>query len=137
MRWRYSLHLTHALGREALARGAPDEALVRALEEREGAARHRARKIEARALALEGDAHLAMDGRRAAREAFCAAIREAEKIEHPRIAWRARLQLAELERREGDARAAAQHEAAARAIVERLAASLDDPELCAALRAAR
>ena len=138
MRWRYSLHLEHALGREALARGAPDRALACAREELAGAVRFRARKLEARARLLEGEALLAMDERESARGALREAVRVAESIGHPRGAWRPLRRLSELARRAGAAEEAAQIEARAEGIADALARSLEEhPELRACLRAAR
>ena len=86
MRWRYALHARHLEGRLALLAGDPSAALAHAHAEIEGARRHRAPKIEARALMLAGDALLAMDERQGAHEALVGAIGIADTIAYPHAA---------------------------------------------------
>src|SRR5262249_12102027 len=62
-RWRYSMHVWDALGRLALVGGEPERAIAHADHELSAARRHRARKVEARALELRARALLVLDRR--------------------------------------------------------------------------
>ena len=84
MRWRYALHARHLDGRLALRAGDAGRALAQAQAEAEGARRHQAPKIEARALVLAGEAHLLVDARDDAAAALDEAARIAERIGYPR-----------------------------------------------------
>lgn len=101
MRWRYSLHAYDLSGRVALARGAPEEALVHADEQLAGARRHHAPKLEARALALRGAALLALDRRDDAGAALRDAVTVADAIGYARAAREACRLAAEVARRDG------------------------------------
>src|SRR5262249_33774714 len=83
MRWRYSLHATHLQGRLALAAGDLDRALAHARAEADGARRHRAPKIAARALILSGQGHLPAHQHGAARRSRAQATRIAADVRHP------------------------------------------------------
>jgi class 3 adenylate cyclase len=135
MRWRYAMHLLDAQARVALARGDSDRALALLDEERTAAGRYRARKVEARALELRGRT-LAREGQDAgAEEVLRGALAVAREIEYPPVQWRALSLLGELERRRGRGEAASALVDEARALVERLAAPLPEPELQRRLRA--
>ncbi len=135
MRWRYSLHVGDACGRLALAEKDPERALRLAGEEVDGARRHRARKLEARALGLRGRSLVAMDRRPEAEEALREALGIAQGIGWAPGIWRSLRLLAEVARRSGNRRAAEAHASQAHDTVERLAASLPADDLRAALRA--
>ena len=129
MRWRYLLHLEDALGRVALARGEPGDALVRAEREREAARRHRAPKLEARALALRVQALAALERREEARATAGELLATAERIGYARARWQGLALSAELERRAGRGEQANRCEAQRVQVVESLARSLPDAEL--------
>jgi transcriptional regulator with AAA-type ATPase domain/tetratricopeptide (TPR) repeat protein len=129
MRWRYGLHARHLEGEVALRQGEPARALGLAHAEADGAARHRAPRLQARALLLAGDAHLAMDERDAAEGALTEALRIAERIAHPRGAWLALERLAALARQGGRPGDAAQHETRRRILLEGAASTLEDGTL--------
>ena len=129
MRWRYSLHAWHARAEVELARGEPEKALALASEEIAGAGRHRSPKIEARALALQGSALLALDRRDEAERDVLAALEIAGRIGYRRGVWRAYRLLSEKERRAGNSAAAARSAAQARQAAENAARTLADPEL--------
>ncbi len=120
MRWRYRLHALDAAGRVALVRRDPERAVALADDEADAARRHRAPKLEARALLLRGDALLAADRRDDARAALAAASAIAERIEHPRALRDALGGMAELARRAGAADEAARHLARRRDLAETL-----------------
>jgi tetratricopeptide (TPR) repeat protein len=132
MRWRYSLHLLDVSGRAALVARRPAEALAAALQELEGARRHQAPKLEARAQALAGEALLGMDRREEAEAALREAVRIGEAIAYPRIVWQGLGLLGEVARRAGHTEDAARTVARRQAVIGRVAASLADAELRAA-----
>jgi len=123
------MHLLDGLGRVALARGEPEEALGLADEELARAGRHHAPKIEARAHELRGRALAALDRRAEARAALGAALGVAERIGYPPTQWRSLAVLAELARREGQRAAAEAAEGRSRALVDKLARTLPDTDL--------
>jgi len=129
MRWRYSLHVEDALGRVALARGDPSDALVRAEREREAARRHRAPKLEARALALRVQALATLERRDEAQAAAGELLAIADRIGYARARWQGLAFTAELERRAGRGAQANRCEAKRAQLVEALARSLPDAEL--------
>ncbi|MFI5215618.1 MAG: ATP-binding protein [Candidatus Limnocylindria bacterium] len=129
MRWRYLLHVEDALGRVALARGEPADALARADREREAARRHRAPKLEARALALRVQALATLERREEARASAGELIGTAERIGYARARWQGLALSAELERRAGRSEQANRCEAQRAQVVESLAGSLPDAEL--------
>jgi class 3 adenylate cyclase/tetratricopeptide (TPR) repeat protein len=126
MRWRLELHLHDAAGRLALARRDPAAALAHADGELAGARRHRARKLEARALELRGRALLAEDRREDASVALGEALTVAGAIGYPPTQWRALRLLGEIARRAGRPADAQIHAARRRALVEPLANALPD-----------
>jgi class 3 adenylate cyclase/tetratricopeptide (TPR) repeat protein len=126
MRWRYTLHIAHGLGRVALTRRDPDRALAQADRELAGALAHRAPKLEARALGLRGAALLVEDRRDEAEAALSQAIAVANRISYPRASWSALGLLAELERRRGQSEKATAHTARAQALRDLVAGSLPD-----------
>jgi transcriptional regulator with AAA-type ATPase domain/tetratricopeptide (TPR) repeat protein len=129
MRWRYTLHLRDARGRLELRRGEPERALAAAEDELAGARRHRAPKIEGRALALRAAALLGLDRRDEAAAAARAAMEGAEQIGYRRGVWSAHGLLAELARRAGREEEAARHREAARAAADACARTLRDETL--------
>jgi tetratricopeptide (TPR) repeat protein len=137
MRWRYALHADDTLAHLERARGEPEQALALADQELAGARRHGIRKVEARALLLRGGALCDLDRRDEADAALGDALDVARAIEYPRAIWRCHDSLAEVARRRGRRDAAARHAEEARALRERLAASLAREDLRAALRAGR
>ncbi len=133
MRWRYALHAFDALGRLALARNVPDDALAHADAEIAGARRHRAPKVEARALVLRGEALVRLERRADAEHALAEAVRVAGAIHYPRAAWQALGLLAELARRRRDGAALARYGAQHRALIAAAVRSVDDPALARTL----
>ena len=133
MRWRYSLHAFHALGRLALAGRDPARALALADREIAGARRHRVPKVEARGLLLRGEALAMLERRDEASEALATAVRIADAIEYPRAACLGLAWLAEVARRQGRAAEAAAHAARRRDVVAVASRSLADPDLRRAL----
>jgi hypothetical protein len=133
MRWRYALHALDVRGRLALVRRDPAQAVMLAVEEAEGARRHRAPKIEARALALHGEALVMLERRDEADAVLTDAIRIANTIHYPRAAWQALGWRATLAERAGQAAEASRHAAQRRALLAAAAASLADDELRRAL----
>jgi tetratricopeptide (TPR) repeat protein len=136
MRWRYSLHLEDALGRVALARGEPADALARAEREREAARRHRAPKLEARALILRVQALAALERREEALASAGELLEIAERIGYARARWQGLALAAELERRAGRSERAGRCEAERARAVDAIARSLTDAELRRGLLAA-
>jgi len=136
MRWRYALHAAHVQGRLALETGEPAQALTHARAVIEGARRHRAPKIEARALILAGEALLAMDERPGAHEALVEAVGIADRIAYPRAARAALPALATLAERAGRADEAAQHEARCQVLLDAALRTLSNDELRRDLAAA-
>ncbi len=135
MRWRYALHARHVEGSIALRTGSPAAALAHARAEAESAGRHRAPKIEARALVLVGMAHLAMDDRDAAGAALAEAVRIAAGIAYPHGEWTALDGLATLARRAGQHDEAQRHEVRRQGLLRSATASLADDDLRRALAA--
>jgi tetratricopeptide (TPR) repeat protein len=129
MRWRYSLHVQDGLARLALARGDPERALGLIAEELEGAGRHRARKLEARALELRGRTLMTIGQPSEAHETLHQALALAQGLEYPPMIWRSESLLAELARRSGDRPEADRLAGQARGLVERLARALPEEEL--------
>src|SRR4029077_19641337 len=113
----------------------PERALRLADDEIDGARRHRARKLEARALGLRGRALVAMDRRTEAEQALGEALAIAQAIGWAPGVWRSRRLLAEGARRRGDRAAAEAHASKTHDTVELLAASLPADDLREALRA--
>jgi tetratricopeptide (TPR) repeat protein len=99
MVWRYRLHLLDAEARLALVRGEADRAWTLAAQELEGAQQHGARKLEARALELNGRALLALDRREDSEAALLDAISVAAELGYRPVQWRSFALLSELARR--------------------------------------
>jgi tetratricopeptide (TPR) repeat protein len=129
MLWRYRLHVLHARARVDVAQGEIDAALVAADEELRGARRHRAPKLEARALLLRGAALIEGDARSGAEAALAEALAIGERIGYQRGLAEAHRLFAELARRSGDKPSFERHAAATLAIAERSAQSVADPEI--------
>jgi class 3 adenylate cyclase/tetratricopeptide (TPR) repeat protein len=129
MRWRYRLHITHGLGRVALARHDPERTLLHAERELEGSLSHRAPKIEARALTLRGAALLLEDRHDEAETVLSQAVAVAERIEYPRASWSLLTLLSDLERRRGRGDRALAYTAQAHALRDKVAAALPDAGL--------
>ena len=129
MRWRYSLHVDDLLTRLAVGRGDLDAAEARVQRTLDGARKHRAPKLEARALVLQADVLLSGDRRADAAASLDAALAVATQIGYVRAGWQAHALLAELARRAGRTEGAAEHEAARRALVERVGAGMRDAGL--------
>jgi class 3 adenylate cyclase/tetratricopeptide (TPR) repeat protein len=135
MRWRYSLHLSDAEARLALARGEPERALPHLEAELSDARGHGARKVLARALELRGRTLLILDDREAAEVDLRKALREAQSIGYPPVCWRVLSLLGEVARRAGSASDAEQSREAAARLIEGCLGSLGDAELSGRLRA--
>jgi tetratricopeptide (TPR) repeat protein len=129
MRWRYALHAYDAAGRLALAGRDPDRAAALALEEADGARRHRVPKVEARALVLRGEALLMLERPDEADAALADAVRIADGIGYPRAAWDALGWRAMLAERRGDAASGARYASRRRALLDAAARSLADDDL--------
>ncbi|HVM95335.1 MAG TPA: AAA family ATPase, partial [Candidatus Acidoferrales bacterium] len=138
MRWRYSLHLLQAEGRLALACRQIERAAACADEQLARAQRHKALKIEARAGLLRAEALMHQERWTEAAAACAAAIDLGEKISHPAVTWRALSLAAEVNRRTGNSRTAAELKARCQNLVESLRDSLTHGEsrdnLAAAVR---
>jgi class 3 adenylate cyclase/tetratricopeptide (TPR) repeat protein len=128
-RWRYSMHVNHALARVALTRHDPETVLRLTQEELEAARANPSRKIEARALELRGRALLTQDDRDAAEETLGQALAIAVAIEYPPVQWRAHAFLAELGRRRGEPSRVERSLISARALIENLSKSIPDADL--------
>ena len=128
MRWRYSLHILDGLAPVALAQSDPERALSFIHEELAGARKHRAQKIEARALELEGRVLTTLDRRNEAEASLRAALDVARRIEYPPVIWRARSLLCELARREGNQGEAEAEAVKVQTLVEMLARELSNPD---------
>ena len=104
---------------------------LRALLDEEVAAarKHLARKVEARALELQGRALVVLDRREEASRSLEAALEVARGIGYPPAIWRSLSLLAELARRAGDRAQADRLSSEARGLVERLAGTLPETEL--------
>jgi tetratricopeptide (TPR) repeat protein len=109
-RWRYGMHVSDALARAELSRGQPEQALALLDEELAAARKHLARKVEARALELQGRALVVLDRREEASRSLEAALEVARGIGYPPATWRSLSLLAE-------------------GLVERLAGSLPETDL--------
>ena len=129
MRWRYALHVLNARGRIELTRAAPERALACADNELAGARKHRAPKIEVRALTLRGTALLAIDQRAEADAAFRTGLAIAEQLGYRRGVWQLHSLLAQTARRNGETGAAAMHVGQAQTIAESVARSLTNADL--------
>ncbi len=128
-RWRYSMHVSHALARVALARHDPETVLRLTQEELDAARANPSRKIEARALELRGRALLMKDERDVAEETLHRALEIAVAIEYPPVQWRAHALLAELWRRRDDAPRVERSLASVRTLIRHLGRSIPDPDL--------
>ena len=135
MRWRYSLHLSDAEARLALARGEPERALPHLEAELSSARGHGARKLLARAWELRGRALLVLDDREAAEADLRRALREAQSIGYPPVCWRALALLGEVAGRAGRTEDAEQSRGAAAGLLVGCVGSLHDAELADRLRA--
>ncbi len=129
MRWRYSLHAFDAMGRLAIAAGAPHRALAYADEELRGAEQHRVPKVQARALTLRGASLTALERSDEADLALAEAVRIAGTIGYPRGSWEALGMRASLAHRMGRFAEADRHAAAQRALVATAVRSLEDAGL--------
>jgi tetratricopeptide (TPR) repeat protein len=128
-RWRYGMHVQDALARVELSRGQPEQALALLDEELAAARRHLARKVEARALELQGRVLVVLGRREEAAQSLEAALEVAREIGYPPATWRSLSLLAELARRAGDRAQAERLSSEARGLVQRLAGSLPEAEL--------
>ena len=126
MRWRYGLHVLDGLARVALAQRDPERAAVLAHEEIEGARRHRARKLETRALELRGRALIIGDRPREGQQTLREALQVATEIQYPPATWRALSLLGELATRYGNRSEGAELSARACSLVESLAAPVSE-----------
>jgi class 3 adenylate cyclase/tetratricopeptide (TPR) repeat protein len=136
MRWRWSVHVEHAVGRLALARREPERALASAERELAAARAIDARKLEVRAHNLRARALLVLERLDDADGAIAGALEAAVAIAYPAGEWRALRLRAEAARRRGRAIEA---DTAERHVAERvtaLATTLPDDELRRALYAA-
>ena len=129
MRWRYSLHVDDLLTRLDVGQGDLDAAVARVQRTLDGARQHRAPKLEARALVLQAEVLLGGDQRVDASASLEAALTVATRIGYARAGWQSHAMLAEIERRAGRKESAAEHEAARRALVDRVGAGMQDAAL--------
>jgi len=136
MRWRWSMHVEHACGSLALARGEPAAALASGEAELAAAKRHGARKIEARAHELRAHALLALERVDDAALAAAAALEIATAIAYPVGQWRALAVAAAADRRRGRREAAIAAAARATAVVASIATTLPNDTLRRELYAA-
>jgi DNA-binding SARP family transcriptional activator len=86
-------------------------------------------EVAADALVVVGRCLEGLEDVRGAEQRFAAALQMADRVGLPRVGWEAHVALAELARRENRKDAARKHGREARAITQRLAASIDDEEL--------
>lgn len=128
-RWRYSMNVDDAVSRIELGRGNLDSAFEFAERVVTGAQKNRARKTEGRGMTTIGRVHLANDAREDAAKAIGVALEIGRALGHPPLIWRNLFLLAELQRRNGDDRAAEKADAEARALIATLAKPLSDPKL--------
>jgi tetratricopeptide (TPR) repeat protein len=129
MRWRYSMHLTDAKARVALARGDIEKSLALTRDEIAAASTRDSVKCEARAYELHGRALLHGDQRIDAEEALRKALEIAQAISHPPVIWRSLSLLGEIARRAGAESEGLRLTRQARALVEELAAPITSEEL--------
>ncbi len=136
MKWRYSQHLIHSLGRAELAVGDLSAAERLAMECLELAERTGSLKNVAKARRLLGQARLGMGRSDEALAELGWALAAARRAENPPQVWKTYATMGDLfSARERDAEARDAH-AEARAAIERVAQGLDDDELRAGLLAA-
>jgi hypothetical protein len=112
-----------------MARREPDRALPLIDAELEGSRRHRAAKIEARALALRARALMKLERNEEALATIGDALAIARRIEHPSLAWRALAVSSELRRRAGETAQAQREQAEAAATLARIAQRLAADDL--------
>ena len=129
MRWRYSLHVRDIQARILLASGDPEAALVLVDSELEGANGASAKKLQARALELRGRVLTVLERRDEAEDSVARALDVAVRIGYAPVTWRGLALSAELSRRAGNVRAAEDHLARARGVIEARAAVLPADDL--------
>ena len=117
----------------SLAGQKPEEALAYAVKLEAIATPQGLREILTQALRLKSEAHLALGHLADAQDAIEHALQLAEEIAKPRVLWDVHASAAAVKARQGDAQAAAAHQAAVREIVHKLAANLSDPAMRAGL----
>ena len=128
-RWRYGMHVRDALARAWLAKGEPERALPLLDAELAGARAHSSRKVEARALELQGRALLHLDRRDEAETVLGEAVAVAREIGYPPAQWRSLSLLGEVARRRGEPARADQLAAQAGGLVQPRARALPAAEL--------
>jgi class 3 adenylate cyclase len=133
MRWRWSVHVDHTIGRLALARLDPARALASADRELAAARTIKARKLEIRAQNLRARALLVLERLDDAEVAIAGALDTAAAIGYPAGEWRALGLRAEVARRRGRDALALDAERRVAERVSALAATLPDDELRGAL----
>jgi class 3 adenylate cyclase/tetratricopeptide (TPR) repeat protein len=129
MLWRYQLHLLDAQARLALAAGRAEHALAFVGRELDGARRHRARKIEARAEELRARTLIRLERTHDAEQALYAARSTAEAIGYAPVRWRCLALESVLAARAGEAGRAEGLAAGVRGLTAALAAALPDARL--------
>jgi tetratricopeptide (TPR) repeat protein len=136
MRWRYSIHLFASLGELALARGDLARASEHADECLERATRTRSRKYLVKGWRLRGEIARARRKWEDADGAFREALAVAKVIGNPTQLWRTHLAVGELSSERKTPVAARQAYEAARDVIARTKAGLQNPGLRASLESA-
>lgn len=133
MKWRYRLHAQDARAELELKRGELDAALAMAREERAGAKKHRAPKLEARARLVEARTLCRLERWDEAEEALLDVIAVCESISYPRGIWLAHGELAAQARGRGTPAAVERHTDARQRLLKAAVDSLQDKSLRARL----
>lgn len=129
MLWRYSQHLFHSYGELWLARGDPERALAYADECLRGAERTDSKKNLAKAHRLRGQAYVVKGQYREAEAALDRALLIARQIGNPPQTWKTLAAMGDLRRAQGSPSLAQQAYREALAVIDEVAAALDDASL--------
>jgi tetratricopeptide (TPR) repeat protein len=133
MRWRYSIHLFASLGEFWLIRGDPAKAAEFVEKCLENAGRTNSRKYLAKGWRLKGEIALLNKQWDKAGDALRQAQAIAEAIGNPTQLWKTYLTLGRLHTEVKQREMAGQSYDAARRVINKIKASLEDPELRASL----
>ena len=129
MRWRYSMHLFASLGELWLARGDPAKARDLADQCLELAARTRSRKYLVKGWRLRGESDRARRRREDAGAALRQALDLARQIGNPTQLWQTQVALGRLHAESKDRGASDRAYREARAVIQGMAARVQNPEL--------